>query len=60
MAAACEGVPYKGVGRVPLAARHPAWSLRRRALKASADGQEWQQFTADGALDEAEAAVQTG
>jgi hypothetical protein len=53
-------VPYKGVGRVPLAARRLARSSRRRAFKAGADGHERHQFTADGVRDEAEAAAQTG
>jgi hypothetical protein len=43
-----------------LAARHPAWSWRRRALMADADGQALHQCLADDALDEAEAAAQTG
>jgi hypothetical protein len=60
---ACEGgggVPYKGVGHVPLSGRRPARSSRGRALKADTDGQERHQFTVDGARDEAEAVAQTG
>jgi hypothetical protein len=57
---ACDGVPYKGLGRVTLAARRPARSSRRQAFKAGADGQERHQFKADGARDEAEAAAQSG
>jgi hypothetical protein len=53
-------VPYKGVGRVSLAARRPARSSRHRAFKAGADGQERHQFTTDDARDEAKAAAQTG
>jgi hypothetical protein len=55
-----RGISYKGVGRVSLATRCPAQSSKRRALKANTDGQERHQFTADGARDDAEAAVQSG
>jgi hypothetical protein len=55
-----RGFPYKGLGRVPLAARRPVRSSRRQALKAGADGQERHQFKADGARDEAETAAQSG
>jgi hypothetical protein len=60
VAAACEGLPYKGAGRMSLAARCPARSSRRQALMAGADGQERHQCPADDALDEAEAVTQTG
>jgi hypothetical protein len=55
VATACEGLLIK-----PLAAHRPAWSSRRWALMAGADGQARHQCLADDASDEAEAAAQTG
>jgi hypothetical protein len=49
--------PNKGARRGPLAASHPTWSSRHRALMAGADDQARHQCLADDALDEAEAAV---
>jgi hypothetical protein len=45
-----RALPYKGAGRVTLAARRPARSSRHRALMAGTDGQERHQCPADNAL----------
>jgi hypothetical protein len=37
----------------------PSAGIEASALKAGADGQEWHQFSADGALDEAKVAAQS-
>jgi hypothetical protein len=57
VAVACEGLPYKGAGRVPPAAQGGS---RCQALMVGADGQERHQCPGDDALDEAEATSQIG
>jgi hypothetical protein len=54
-------VPYKGVGRVLLAARcsPPCAVIEASTLMASADGKERHECLAEDALDEAKAAAQT-
>jgi hypothetical protein len=58
--AACVAAVYEGLVIKSLATRRVAWSLRRRALVANADGQVRHQCLTDDALDEAKATAQTG